>query len=246
MQFGLGVWSWAHLSLQTQSMTSPLDEETRLAILHRYAVLDTARICEAPIALVSLLDADRQWFKSTVGWDVKETPRPSALGLHILERTELLIVPDAACDARFANHPFVIGEPGMRFYAGMPLISPEGATLGLFCVMDRVARALTSAQADALEILGRQVMAQFELRRQSRERSEGERLLRTSENKVRAIFDAESGCLKLLESGGTLQQMNAAGLRLIEAETLDSMGCEKSWRRWLAVSDARWNTGLWA
>jgi len=143
-----------------------------------YGVLDTApdqalndltllaaQLCETPIALVSLLDERRQWFAAKIGLDLAETPREVSFCAHALAGQDLLIVPDATRDERFAQNPTVTGEPGIRFYAGAPLITPEGAVLGALCVIDRVPRALTPAREQALRALSRQVMAQLELRR---------------------------------------------------------------------------------
>ena len=204
-------------------------EVERLEALRRYAVLDTlpeeamddlttlaAHLCEAPIAIISFVDERRQWFKSKVGLDVTETPRDWSFCAHALEQKELLIVPDATQDARFAQNPMVTGEPGIRFYAGAPLVTPEGAVLGTLCVIDHVPRKLTAAQKQALCVLSRQVMTQLELRRRTCE-------LQASERKLRAIIDTEPECVKLLGADARLYEINPAGLRLIEAESLETV-----------------------
>ncbi len=128
-----------------------------------------SRICKAPLALVSLVDAERQWFKARLGLDISETPRDVAFCAHaILRPGEVLHVPDATRDARFADNPGVTAIPGIRFYAGVPLVTGEGHALGTLCVADRSVRALDEEQLDALRVLGRQVVAQLELRRQLR------------------------------------------------------------------------------
>src|SRR5262249_40733667 len=122
---------------------SPSSEAHRLQVLRSYGVLDTepdqalddltllaAQICETPIALVSLLDEHRQWFASKVGLSTVETPRDIAFCKHVLQQDGMLVVPDATQDPRFAENPSVTGEPGIRFYAGAPLVSPEGSILG--------------------------------------------------------------------------------------------------------------------
>ena len=160
----------------------PPDETQRLAALHQYAVLDTpaemvfddltelsARICEAPIALISLIDENRQWFKSRVGLDVAETTRDIAFCAHAIHQKELFIVPDATRDARFADNPLVMGEPGIRFYAGAPLLTSDGYVLGTLCVIDYQPREMNSHQQSALRVLSRHVMGQLELRRSMRE-----------------------------------------------------------------------------
>jgi len=157
----------------------PQDEAARLAALRQYEVLDTdpeqafddltqlaTFICGMPISLVSLIDENRQWFKSQVGLSVPQTPRDVSFCAHaILRPRELLVVPDATADERFATNPLVTGEPDIRFYAGTPLVTPEGQALGTLCVIDRVPRDLNPRQRQALETLGRQVIAQLELRR---------------------------------------------------------------------------------
>lgn len=157
----------------------PANERARLAALREYDILDTlpeaayddisrvaAQICGVPIALISLVDEDRQWCKSRIGLDIVETPRDLAFCAHtILETDSLLVVEDAARDPRFADHPAVTGEPGIRFYAGAPLVTEDGHALGSLCVIDRQSRKLTEAQQQSLQALARQVVAQLELRR---------------------------------------------------------------------------------
>src|SRR5215831_13283373 len=157
-------------------------EKQRLKVLWQYEVLDTvpeelfddltelaARICEAPIALISLVDEKRQWFKSKVGTDVKETSRDVSFCAHAIKQVELFIVPDATLDKRFAHNPLVTSDPKIRFYAGAPLITPDGYALGTLCVIDKVPRELREDQKQALLILARHVVSQLELRRRSRE-----------------------------------------------------------------------------
>lgn len=161
-------------------MKAPLpDTETeRLQALYRYQILDTlpeegfddisllaSQICDTPIALVTFVDSDRQWFKSRHGVTVSETPRDVALCAHAILDTDLLIVPDALADERFTDNPLVTGELGFRFYAGAPLVTETGEALGTLCVIDRKQRELTTSQTDALQALSRQVMVQLELRR---------------------------------------------------------------------------------
>jgi PAS domain S-box-containing protein len=136
-----------------------------------------AHICETPIALISLVDEHRQWFKSKVGFSVGETLREISFCGHAILGTELFIVPDTASDERFADNPLVTGDPGIRFYAGAPLITPEGEALGALCIIDRVPRQLKPAQLEALRVLGRQVMNQLDLRNKTRELIESENQL---------------------------------------------------------------------
>ncbi len=157
----------------------PDDEIKRLADLHELDILDTipeqayddltriaTGICGTPIGLVSLIDGDRQWFKSRQGIDTEETPRDVAFCAHaLLTPNDLFVVADAKADPRFADNPLVTGDPNVRFYAGAPLVSPGGNALGTLCVIDKEPRQLESFQYDALRGLSRQVVALMELRR---------------------------------------------------------------------------------
>ncbi len=165
--------------MSTPSPT-PTDEAARLADLATYEVLDTppeadfddlvklaAKLCGTPIALVTLVDAERQWFKARVGLELAETPRNQAFCAHAITAPDhLLVVPDARLDTRFVDNPLVTGDPNIRFYAGAPLTTTEGSTLGALCVIDRVPRELDADQLEVLRVLGRQVMLQLERRRQ--------------------------------------------------------------------------------
>ena len=160
---------------------SPIDEEERrLAALERFGVLDTppeqgfddltrlaAQVLGTPVALVSLLDRDRQWFKSRVGLDVCSTPRDMAFCDHAIRQDSVMVVEDASRDPRFANNALVTGDPFIRFYAGAPLVTDEGFALGTLCVIDRQPRSFDAAQRDTLSLLARQVMAQLKLRKQA-------------------------------------------------------------------------------
>jgi GAF domain-containing protein len=159
----------------------PENEAARLETLRQYQILDTdseetfddltrlaAYICQTPNALISLIDANRQWFKARVGIKARETPRNVSFCGHAILHRDCFIIEDALFDERFADNPIVIGEPFVRFYAGMPLWSPEGFAIGTLCVIDRKPRALDKKQIDALGMLANQVMSQLELRREVR------------------------------------------------------------------------------
>src|SRR6266404_922773 len=190
-------------------MTAPLpaSEKKRLKVLWQYQVLDTvpeevfddltelaARICEAPIAMITLVDEDRQWFKSKVGVTVSETSRDISFCSHAIGQPDLFIIPDATKDERFARNPLVTSEPKVRFYAGAPLVTPDGHALGTLCVIDKVARELRPDQKTALRVLARHVMSQLELRRHSitlsKEKKQRERLQGDLEKAQAELADA--------------------------------------------------------
>ena len=160
----------------------PINEPDRLEALKRYRVLDSGSerafddivelasfICGVPIALISLLDEERQWFKAKVGLEVAETPRSQAFCAHTILGSNSMVVEDARQDSRFASNPLVTGAPHIRFYAGTPLMTPDGQALGSLCIIDRFPRKLSGDQRNALEALGRQVSLLLEFRRTSQE-----------------------------------------------------------------------------
>jgi anti-sigma regulatory factor (Ser/Thr protein kinase) len=159
-----------------------IDEGARIAALKQYEILDSepelafddltllaSHICETPIAAITMVDTDRQWFKSRVGLDVAETPRDISFCTHAIEQRSIMVIPDASKDARLRDNPQVTGTSHIRFYAGAPLITPEGYALGTLCVVDRVVRTLTPEQLEALDALRRQVESQLQLRRALKE-----------------------------------------------------------------------------
>ncbi|GAA3296426.1 GAF domain-containing sensor histidine kinase [Dactylosporangium vinaceum] len=157
----------------------PSNEAERVASLHAMAVLDTppetdfddivriaSEVCGAPISLVSLIDTERQWFKAKIGdLDVAETPREVAFCAHAIMGRDLMVVPDATADARFADNPYVTQDDGIRFYAGAPLLTAEGAALGTLCVVDHSPHKLNLDQMKGLRALAKQVTELLELRR---------------------------------------------------------------------------------
>ncbi|MFK7926244.1 MAG: GAF domain-containing protein, partial [Bacteroidia bacterium] len=156
-----------------------INEEERIADLISYSVLDTlpeidydnltalaSEICNTPISLISLVDVERQWFKSHHGIDLEETPREVSFCAHaILEPNKVFIVEDLREDIRFTNNPFVVGEPNVVFYAGIPLNTEDGNPLGTLCVIDTEPKTLSKSQINALYILSNQVVNLLKLRK---------------------------------------------------------------------------------
>lgn len=149
----------------------------RLETLYKYNILDTerekefddivnlaSRICEAPISVVNLIDADRQWFKAETGLGVRETPLETSICSHVILSEEFVEIPDTLLDPRMADNPLCTGEPFFRFYAGAQLLAPNGLPLGTLCVLDNKPRVLTDLQRETLRVLSLQIMRELELR----------------------------------------------------------------------------------
>src|SRR5262245_4893688 len=218
----------------------PDNENERLEALRRYRILDTlpdeefdrlaalaAQICGTPQALVSLVDANRQWFKAKVGIETSEIPRDIAFCAYTILDSDLLIVPDALADQRFADNPLVRLEPKIRFYAGAPLITSDGYALGTLCVLDSIPRDLTSEQADALRLLSKQVVSQLDVRRtrdilaQAIAAGEAvEKSLRESEEFKTRLIDSSEDCIQVLDLKGRLLSINQGGMRTLEISDL--------------------------
>jgi PAS domain S-box-containing protein len=183
----------------------PWNEEERLAALQRYAVLDTpaesgfddlvqvlARVCDAPIGLVSLVQTRRQWFKAETGLGLSETPIEQSMCVQAMRHADVTVVPDTRLDPRFRDNTLVTGDDPMLFYAGAPLLTEEGLPLGMLCVLDRQARpqGLSADQIFVMKALASQVMAQLELRRSVARRKQVEAALRKSEQDHRQILES--------------------------------------------------------
>ncbi len=182
----------------------PPSEKRRLEVLQSYALLDSepeeayddltqmaAQICDAPIAMISLVDKDRQWFKSRINYPPLEKPRLESICAHAIQQDALFIVPDLLKDDRFCHNPIAQGPHPIRFYAGAPLVAPEGMSIGTICVMDYEPRTLTSEQQLTLQVLSRMVMAKLELRRKNLELAKaGTAQLHLDEDRLRMALDA--------------------------------------------------------
>ncbi|ALF53453.1 ATPase [Nostoc piscinale CENA21] len=186
--------------MQTESYHQ---EQARLEALRRYQILDTepeqaydnlarlaAFICGTSIALVNFIDENRQWFKAKLGIDVPEMPRNVGLSYLCLERQDIVVINDTLVNEQYAANPAVTGYPHVRFYAGVPLISPDGQILGTLCAIDPQPRKLNQQQVEALLALGRQVISQLELRRNLAERQQTEAFLRESDQRLKLALQA--------------------------------------------------------
>jgi len=196
----------------------PDNEAQRLAALQEYHILDTeaeqayddlttlaAYLCRAPIAMISLVDESRQWFKSKLGLNQKETPRDVAFCAHAILQTEPLIVRDALKDARFADSALVARSPHIRFYAGFPLSTPEGFALGTLCAIDRRPRQLSADQKLAMQALARQVMTLLELRRVSARMAEALDKVKT----LHELLPICAWCKRIRDDHGYWKQVEA-------------------------------------
>ena len=208
-----------------QTPEIPANESDRLVALDRYKILDTlpeqvyddltqlaADICGTPIALISLVDKDRQWFKSRVGLDATETPRDISFCGHAIAAKATLNIPDARQDPRFADNPLVASDPNIRFYAGVPLITHDNFALGTLCAIDTQTHNLTEAQIRQLEALSRLVVNQLELRLN---RSSTESQLDEVLSLKQTILDNANFAIIATDLNGTIQSFNMAAERML-------------------------------
>jgi anti-sigma regulatory factor (Ser/Thr protein kinase) len=208
---------------------STFDEGARLQALCSYKILDTdpekafddltilaSHICETPVALISLIDSDRQWFKSRVGIGISETPLEVSFCVVAIQQPGLFVVPDATKDPRFSSNPFVVSDPKIRFYAGAPFTSADGHPLGTLCVVDVVPRELNPSQQNALLALSRQVQAQFELRKNLLElRAALEERDRAEAERDRTIVELQHALEHVSQLSGLLPACSACKLDMI-------------------------------
>jgi GAF domain-containing protein len=196
----------------------PEDDAARLDALHAYQVLDTeseqvyddiarlaAHICAVPIAVISLVDETRQWFKARLGITPRETPRDVAFCAHTIMDTKPLIVEDALKDERFAASPLVRRSPRIRFYAGFPLVTPEGYAVGSLCAIDRKPRRLSLRQQQAMQALAREVMCLLELRRVSARLADALEHVKT----LRGLLPICAWCKRIRDDQGYWSQVEA-------------------------------------
>jgi PAS domain S-box-containing protein len=232
----------------------PPDEKKRLRNLQSYRVLDTApeqafddftllasHICDTPIALVSLIDETREWFKAKVGIDVSENPRGVSFCAHaILEPSQPFVVFDAAEDPRFAQNPLVTGEPHIRFYAGIPLISPEGFPLGTLSVIDREPRNLAAAQLECLKAIARQVIQQIILRRSMKDQLQAVMRLQEAQDaliQAEDLMENASDIVQSVDVYGRVDYVNLAWCRTMGYSPTEALGLSLfdvihvAWRR---------------
>lgn len=213
---------------------TPSNESRRLAALLRFELLDTpaeamfdnitelaAQICDTPIALISLVDAERQWFKSRQGLDASETPRELAFCAHAINGETLFEVENALLDPRFKHNPLVTGAPDIRFYAGMPLADSEGHNLGTLCVIDRQPRQLNVQQKEALRLLAQQAINLFELRLQTRHQHQQSAL-------QKAALSSVGTAVLIIDMEGVIRQTSPGVLPLLgyEVDALIGQGLE--------------------
>jgi GAF domain-containing protein len=209
--------------------SSSLDAE-RLAALHRYDILDTptderfdrvtrlaARLFEAPIALITLVDEDRQWFKSCLGLDRRETEREISFCTYNVQAESVMVVEDAREDPRFADNPLVTGAPGIRFYAGAPLVTPDGHILGSLCVIDTTPRSAGTVDLAALRDLAQMVMSELELRRANADLQDRNEQVHALTRELKRADEADRSQLSHLLHEELQQSLQAARMQLENA-----------------------------
>ncbi|WP_256871840.1 GAF domain-containing protein [Nostoc sp. TCL26-01] len=238
------------------------DEQARLAALRQYQILDTepeevydnlaqlaAFVCNTPIALVNFIDENRQWFKAKVGIDVEEMPRDIGLSYLCQEKQDIVVIPDTLADDRLATNPAVISYPYVRFYAGVPLITPQGQILGTLCVIDNVPKQLTQQQTDALIALSRLVVSQLELRRNVADVAQMTETLisyeqaarlesETARNRITNILESITSAFFALDQQWQFTYINSQTLQLLK-KTHDELINQNIWQVFPELSETR-------
>jgi PAS domain S-box-containing protein len=229
---------------------TPSNEVERLAELRAYDILDTANdpafdvltqlaadLLGVPIALVSLIDAKRQWFKSHYGLDATETPRDLSFCGHVVARDAPLVVPDALADARFADNPLVSGDPHVRFYAGMPLRTPKGFVLGTLCAIDHAPREPTPEQLTRMALLAQAVVAQLEAHRERRQLARERRTAEEAAARLEVLFVAMAEGVVVQDQSGVILEANPASERILGLTRDQIAGRSSLDPRWHAIRE---------
>lgn len=222
-----------------KSAPTPVNEKERLKALSQYEVLDTpsedvfdeltalaAGLCNTPIATITLIDEDREWYKSKIGIEDKQAPRDISFCAHTILQDDLMIVPDTFKDERFYDNPFVLEDPPLRFYAGAPLVTPEGHSIGTLCVIDHVPRRLKNHQKNALRILAHCIVTQLESRRMTTEILETREALLNSHHKLEERVKertAELSQINIQLQEEIARREQAEEVLLLESEMLSNM-----------------------
>ncbi|HEX4384513.1 MAG TPA: ATP-binding protein [Myxococcales bacterium] len=227
-----------------------MKEEGRLKALRATGLLDSlpendfdeivqlaSLICGTPMALISLVDEDRQWFKSRVGLEATQTPRDVAFCAHAIEQPDrMFVVEDAFEDPRFAKNPLVTSSPNIRFYAGAPLVTREGEALGTLCVLDRVPRRLSASQVRALDGLKHQVQAQIELRRHAKDLRAQEAVIRSQLEELQRLQSLKDDLVSMIVHDlrnplsavvGFVDLVHELGRKWLPADLYDYLGKAK-------------------
>jgi PAS domain S-box-containing protein len=217
--------------------TMPTQEKSRLEALQRYGILDTppekayddivflaSQICGTPIAMLGFLDATRYWCKARVGLELQSLPRQTGFCERTMQGIELFQIPDTHSDPRYSGNPLVVDPPHIRFYVGVPLVSPDGYAVGTLCALDREPRELGSLQHQALRALARQVTTQLELRRSLAEHVRLEAALRDGSRRLEAILEHATDAIFVKELDGRYALINPAGASILGRTVAEVIG----------------------
>jgi two-component system NtrC family sensor kinase len=229
-----------------KSAPKPPNEDSRLESLRSLNILDSlpekdfdqivflaSQICDTPIAVISLIDKDRQWFKSKVGLSASETPRELAFCAHAILQKDILEIPNALQDERFFDNPLVTGEPSIRFYAGAPLYALDGQPIGTVCVIDSKPKSLNEMQKRALRAISDQVTRLLELRHQIKLLESSEQSLQFESTAIKSISEG----IVLQDSTGAIQDFNPAALSLLNLSADQLLGRTSFDPKWHAIRE---------